>query len=90
MMFTPIIGAGWRTVLLFAMLLPPTVVQVQGGFAGLDAQGNLVLNAGSGHNVSLLGDAMLVNGRDLGAIVAAAVQLQLVPLQVSLLGLGIQ
>ena len=69
-------------MLMLAMMVPPTVVHVQGGFAGLDGQGNLVLNAGPGHNVSLLGDAMLVNGRDLGAFVAAAVQLQLAPLQV--------
>ena len=37
----------------------------------------LLLSAGPGHNVSVVGDALLVNGLDLLAVVTAAVETQL-------------
>lgn len=66
--------------LMLLAMFPLTLVNASN--MHVDMQGHLVLNAGPGHNLSLLGDAVLVNGRDLQAIVAAAVQLQLQPLQV--------
>lgn len=58
------------TVFIGALLLLPRAQAA--GFVGVDAQSNLVLNAGPGHNVTLAGDVVLVNGVTLQAVVASA------------------